>query len=77
MQMIQHTGSYLFKQIVTECKSTSSYILSTCRNCLICLVAGDGEKKLNNSLCVSTEICTFIDTYSQLYIYCIFGHLDV
>lgn len=34
MQIMQLTRSYLFKQIVTECKSTIYYITSTCRNCL-------------------------------------------
>lgn len=74
MQMIQHTGSYLFKQIVTECKST--YILSTCRDCLICLVAGArGGKKQNNSTVFPLKYAlSSILIHSSTYT---FGHLDV
>lgn len=69
MQMIKHTRNYLFKQIVTKCKSTTYYILSTCRDCLICLVAAARGGKTEQFHGVSTEISTFINTYSWLWMY--------
>lgn len=33
-ETIQHNRSYLFKQTVTECKSTTYYIKPACRDCL-------------------------------------------
>lgn len=64
----QHTGSDLFKQIVTECKTppiTSRLhvgIVLKSRAHLPCGWSPWWGKKIEQFLCVSTEICTFINT---------------
>lgn len=75
MQMIQHTGSYLFKQIVTQCKSSTYYILSTWQIVSFASWLEPAEEKQNNSALFPLKYAlSSILIHSYKYT---FGHLDV